>query len=107
MKRSKHAWPLHFPAKETPNMEKALFDWPIVLQYDVKAKYRLISRKLSGHEVFLSDRLLNQPKDTRVCVRSMNQSYRSISVRYLFRFCSPVFIPRSNENRSISQHRKV
>ena len=33
-----------FPAKENLNMEKALFDWPIVLQYDVKAKYRLISR---------------------------------------------------------------
>ena len=41
-------WPLRFPAKENPNMEKALFDWPIVLQYDVKAKYRLISRKFSG-----------------------------------------------------------
>ena len=37
-------WPLHFPAKENPNMQKALFDWPIVLQYDVKAKYWLISR---------------------------------------------------------------
>ena len=32
-------WTLRFPAKENPNMEKALFDWPIVLQYDVKAKY--------------------------------------------------------------------
>ena len=31
-------WTLRFPAKN-PNMEKALFDWPIVLQYDVKAKY--------------------------------------------------------------------
>ena len=29
-------WPLHFPAKENPNMEKALFDWPVVLQYDIK-----------------------------------------------------------------------
>ena len=36
-------WTLRFPAKENPNMEKALFDWPIVLQYDVKTKYRLIS----------------------------------------------------------------
>ena len=27
-------WPLRFPAKENPNMEKALFDWPIVLQCD-------------------------------------------------------------------------
>ena len=27
-------WPIHFPAKKTPNIEKALFDWPIVLQYE-------------------------------------------------------------------------
>ena len=39
-------WTLRFPTKENPNMEKALFDWPIVLQYDVKAKYRLISRNV-------------------------------------------------------------
>ena len=31
-------WSLRFPDKENPNMEKASFDWPIVLQYDVKAK---------------------------------------------------------------------
>ena len=30
-------WTLHFPAKENPKMEKAFFDWPIMLQYDVKA----------------------------------------------------------------------
>ena len=40
-------WPLRFPAKENPNLEKALFDWPIVLQHDVKAVYRLISGKFS------------------------------------------------------------
>ena len=33
--------PLRFPVKENPNMEKALFDLPIVLQNDVKAKYLL------------------------------------------------------------------
>ena len=79
-------WTLRFPAKENPNMEKALFDWPIVLQYDVKAKYRLISRKFFGHEVFIPERSLNQPKATRVCIRSTNQSNRSISVRLLFLF---------------------
>ena len=42
-------WPLRFPAKENPIMEKALFDWRILLQYNVKAKYRLI---FFGHEVF-------------------------------------------------------
>ena len=30
-------WTLCFPARENPNIEKALFNqWPIVLQYDVK-----------------------------------------------------------------------
>ena len=48
-------WTLRFPAKENPNMVQALFDWPIVLQYDVKAKYRLISRKLSGMKFFHSN----------------------------------------------------
>ena len=79
-------WPLRFPAKENPNMEKALFDWPIVLLYDSKAKYRLIS--------------LNQPKATRICIRSINQSNRFISVRLMFLFCSRVFISWSYENRS-------
>ena len=45
-------WPLRFPAKENPNMEKALFDWPIVLHCDVKAKYQFISRKFSGMKFF-------------------------------------------------------
>ena len=55
-------WTPRSPAKENkPNMEKALFDWPIVLQYDFKAKYRLISRKFSGMKFFHpSVRLTNQ-----------------------------------------------
>ena len=93
-------WTLRFPAKENPNMEKALFDWPIVLQYDVKAKYRLISRKFFGHEVFIPERSLNQPKATRVCIRSTNRSNRCIFVRLLFLSCSRVFISRPYEDRS-------
>ena len=31
-----------------PNMEKVLFDCPIVLQYDVNEKYPLISKKFSS-----------------------------------------------------------
>ena len=78
-------WTLRFPAKENPNMEKALFDWPIVLQCDVKAKYRLIYRKFLGMFFFLSpERALNQPKATSVCIRSINQSNSSVSVRYYF-----------------------
>ena len=81
-------------------VEKALFDWPIVFQYDVKAKYRLISGKFSGMKFFPPEHSLNQPKATSVCILSTNQSNRSISVRLLFLFCSRVFISRSYENRS-------
>ena len=65
-------WTLRFPAKENPNMEKALFQWPVELPYEVKAKHRLTSRKFSGMKVFLSERSLNQPKATRVSIRSIN-----------------------------------
>ena len=63
-------WPLRFPAKENPNIEKALFDWPIVLQYDVQAKYRLASWKFSGMTFFHpSVRLTNQKPSAFVSVR--------------------------------------
>ena len=63
-------WPVRFPAKENPKMEKALFDWPIVLQYDVKAKYRLISRKFSGMKFFQpSVRLTNRKPRAFMSVR--------------------------------------
>ena len=53
-------WTLRSPAKENPNMEKALFGWPVMLQYNVKAKYRLISRKFSGIQAFVPVRETNQ-----------------------------------------------
>ena len=73
-------WPLRFPAKENPNMEKenpnkekALFDWPIVLQYDVKTKYRLISSKFSGMKFFhLTVCLTNQKTRAFVSARWTN-----------------------------------
>ena len=46
-------------------MEKTLFDRPIVLQYDNKAKYRLISRKFLEHEVFSAERSLITNKKPR------------------------------------------
>ena len=98
MDEKKKAWTLRFPAKENPNMEKRLFDWPVVLQYDVKA----ISRMFFGHEVFSAELSLNQSKVRYVCIRSINQSNRSISVRLLSLFCSRVFISMSYENRSNS-----
>ena len=63
-------WPVRFPAIENPNMEKALFDWLILLQYDVKAKYRLISSKFSGMKFcHPSVRLTNQKPHAFVSVR--------------------------------------
>ena len=96
-------WTLRFPAKQNSNMEKALFDWPIVLQYNVNAKCRLISRKFSGMKFFQpSVRLhVTNQKPRYVCIRPINQSNRSVSVPLLFLFCSRVFISRSYENRSI------
>ena len=41
-----------FSRQRIPNVEKALFGWPIVLRYDVKAKYRLNSGKFSGMKYF-------------------------------------------------------
>ena len=58
-------WTLRFPTKENPNIEKGLFDWPIALQYDVKAKYRLIFHP--------SVRLTNQKPRAFVSVRQTNQ----------------------------------
>ena len=70
-------WTLRFPAKKYANMEKALFDRPIVLQYDAIAKYRLVSRKFSGMKFFHPSVRLTSQKP-RVCIRSTNQSCRSI-----------------------------
>ena len=32
-------WTIRFPAKENPNKERASFNWPMLLQHDVKAEY--------------------------------------------------------------------
>ena len=89
---------LHFRVKENPNMEKVLFDLPIVSQYDVKAKYRLISRKFAGMTFFQpSVRLTNRKPRSFV---PFDKPIKSLYFRFLFLFCSCVFISRSYENRS-------
>ena len=92
-------WTLRFPSKENPNMKKALFEWPIVLQYDVKAKYRLISRKFSGMTFFHPNvRLTNQKPHAFLSLRQTNQIALFPFICCLF--CSRVFISRSYKNRS-------
>ena len=77
-----------FSRQRNPNMEKALFDWPIMLLYDVKAKYRLMSRKFSGMKFFhLSVRLTNEKPDAFVCLfdKPIKSLYfRSFVVSVLF-----------------------
>ena len=86
-------------------MGKVLFDWPIVLQYNVKAKYRLISRKFFGHEVFQpSARLTNQKPRAFVFVRQTNQVALFPFV-CCFYFVL-VFTSRSYENRSITERQR-
>ena len=79
------------------NMERALLDWSFVFMTSKRsiAWFLESSRAWS----FFSRAFANQPKPTRVCIRSINQSIRSISVCLLFLFCSCVFISRSDENR--------
>ena len=69
-------------------MEKASLDWPIVLQYDVKAKYRLIFRKFSGMKFFSGAFALPTKSHARLCPFDKP-------------FKSRVFISRSYENRAI------
>ena len=69
--------PFRFPTKENPDMEKVLFDWPIMLQYHVKAKYWLISSKFSGMKFFqLSVPLTNQkPPNLHLFDKPINSLY--------------------------------
>ena len=105
MKRSKRGLFIFLQKKTLLNTRKALFDWSIVLQHDVNAKYGLISRTFPGLKVFSPECSSNQPKATRVCVHLINQSNRSISI-YLFLFCLSFFISRSSQNcsKSISSY---
>ena len=103
MDEKNQTWTLRFPAKESPNMERALFDWPIVLQYDVKA----ISRKFFGHELFSAERSLNQPKARCVCIRSINQSNRFISGRLLFLFFVRAFSFQGHTKIALTSPRKA
>ena len=89
-------WPLRFPAKETPNMEKTLFDWPIVfLQYDVKTRFRLNSRKFSGMKFFLP-RAFAYPTKSKARLYPFDQIVLFPFVCCHVPFCSRVFSSNSS-----------
>ena len=86
MKRFR-TWSLRFPAKENPNMGKALFDWLIVLQYDVKAKYRLFLESSRGMK-FSSSRALAQPTKSSARLYPFDKPIKSL---YFLSFASVLF----------------
>ena len=95
-------WSLRFPAKENPNMEKI---GQLCCSMTSKRSIDWFLESTSGVKFFTRAFSLNQPKASRVCIRSLNQSNRSISsisVSLLFLFCSRVFVSRSHENRGAS-----
>ena len=68
-------------------MKKALFDWPMVLQYDVKTKYRLISKEFSGMNFFHQSGCLTNQKPRRLNPfdkRIKSLYFRSFVVSILF-----------------------
>ena len=72
-------------------MEEALFDWPIMLQYDVKGKYRLVSRKFWRKEVVSAEHSLNHPKATYARFYPLDKLIKSL---YLRSFAVSVLFPR-------------
>ena len=92
MKTSKHIELFVFPPKKTLIFEKVLFDWPIVLQYDVKAKYRLISKKFSGMKFFHPSVCLTNQRDHASLSDPFDKPikshyFRSLVVSVLFARC--------------------
>ena len=80
-------WTLRFPAKENPSIEKALIDWPNVLQYDVKAKYQLISSKFYRTWSFFT-RAFAWPTKSHARLYPFDKPIKSLYFRSFFLFCS-------------------
>ena len=93
-------WTLRFPAKETQILRRHCSIGQSCCSTS-KCSIDGFLESSPAWSFFLRELSLNQPKATRVCICSINQSNRSISVRYLFPLCSCDFISRPYENRSI------
>ena len=87
--------PPRFPAKENCSIGQSC------CSMTSKRRIGWFLESSSGMKFFHPSVRLTNQKPARVCIRSMNQSNRSISVRLLFLFCSRVFISRSHENSSM------
>ena len=100
MKGSKHGL-FVYPPKKTLISRRHCSIGQLCCSITSKRSVDWFLESSSGMKFFSAERSLNQPKATRICIRSIDQSNHSISVRLLFLFCSRVFISRSYENRFI------
>ena len=96
MKRSKHGL-LVFPPKKTLIWRRHCLTGQSCCSMTSKRIIDWFLESSRAWSFFSPERSLNQPKATRVCIRSINQSNPSISVLFLFLFCSHIFISRSYE----------
>ena len=62
-------------------MKHGLIDWPIVLQHDVKAKYRLVSKKFSGMKFFHPSVRLTNQKPRAFNLYSFDKTIKSLYFR--------------------------
>ena len=99
MKTSKHGLSV-FPPEETLTWRWRCSIGQSCSSLTSKRSIALISRKFSGMNYFY-------PSVTKVCIRLINQSNRSISVRLLFLFCSRVFISTSYDIRKLLYRRQI
>ena len=73
-------WTLRFPAKENLNMGEAFLRLANLLQYDVKAKYRLISRNFLGVK-FFSPEVFAQPTKSHARLYLFDKPIKSLYFR--------------------------
>ena len=102
MKRSKHGL-FVFPPKKTLIWRRHCSIGQSCCSMTSKRSIDCFLESPSGMKFFSRERSLNQPKASRVCICSINQSNRPISVRLLWLFCSRVVTSRTYENRSIKK----
>ena len=73
---------------------------PVWHQRKVQVMQQVISRKFSGMKFFHPSVRLTNPKAKCICIRWINQSNHSISIRLLFLFWLHILMSRSYENSS-------
>ena len=94
------AGPLHFPPKKTLIWRGHCLIGQSCCSVTSQQSIGWFPASSRAWRFFSAECSLNQPKATCICIYSINQSIRSISILLLFLYCSRIFISRSYVNRS-------